>query len=47
MLTTSLTRFLVDGSGKVVWSHNSYTEGDEEKLYENVKKLAAGESLSH
>ena len=39
--------FLVDGSGKVVWSHNSYTEGDEEKLYENVKKLAAGEALSH
>lgn len=39
--------FLVDGNGKIVWSHNSYTEGDEEKLYENVKKLAAGESLSH
>lgn len=39
--------FLVDGNGKIVWSHNSYTEGDEEKLYENVKKLANGESLSH
>ena len=39
--------FLVDGKGKIVWSHNSYTEGDEETLYENVKKLAAGESLTH
>src|SRR5688572_19922587 len=34
--------FLVDGKGNIVWSHNSYTEGDEEKLYENVKKLALG-----
>jgi peroxiredoxin len=39
--------FLVDGSGKIVWSHNSYTEGDEDKLLENVKKLAKGEALSH
>ncbi len=39
--------FLVDGKGKIVWSHNSYTEGDEEKLYENVKKLVNGETLSH
>src|SRR3954470_15030733 len=39
--------FLVDGNGKIGWSHNSYTDGDEEKLYENVKKLAAGEVLSH
>jgi len=39
--------FLVDGTGKIVWNHNSYTEGDEETLYANVKKLIAGESLSH
>lgn len=39
--------FLVDGKGNIVWSHNSYTEGDEEKLFENVKKLAAGETLAH
>lgn len=39
--------FLVDGNGKIVWSHNSYTEGDEEKLFENVKKLVNGESLKH
>lgn len=39
--------FLVNGKGEIVWSHNSYIEGDEEKLYENVKKLAKGEALSH
>jgi thiol-disulfide isomerase/thioredoxin len=39
--------FLIDGNGKIVWSHNSYTEGDEEKLYENIKKLAKGEALTH
>jgi len=39
--------FIVDGEGNIVWSHNSYTEGDEETLYENVKKIAAGEKISH
>ncbi|MCW3078128.1 MAG: thiol-disulfide isomerase-like thioredoxin [Bacteroidetes bacterium] len=39
--------FLVDGLGKIVWSHNSYSEGDEDKLYENVKKLIKGEKLEH
>lgn len=39
--------FLIDGKGEIVWSHNSYTDGDEEKLYENVKKLVKGEALSH
>jgi cytochrome c biogenesis protein CcmG/thiol:disulfide interchange protein DsbE len=39
--------FLVDGKGKIVWSHNSYTEGDEDQLFENVKKLAKGEALTH
>ncbi len=39
--------FLVNGKGEIVWSHNSYIEGDEEKLYENVKKLVKGEPLSH
>jgi peroxiredoxin len=39
--------FLVDGNGKIVWSHNSYSEGDEEKLYENVKALVNGEKLKH
>lgn len=39
--------FIVNGEGKIVWSHNSYTEGDEDALYENVKKLAKGEALTH
>jgi cytochrome c biogenesis protein CcmG/thiol:disulfide interchange protein DsbE len=39
--------FLVNGNGEIVWSHNSYAEGDEEKLYENVKKLAKGEKIEH
>jgi len=39
--------FLVNGKGEIVWQHNSYSEGDEEELYEAVKKLAAGEELDH
>lgn len=39
--------FLVDGTGQIVWSHNSYSEGDEEHLFENVRKLAKGEKLAH
>ena len=37
--------FLLDGSGKVVWQHNSYNPGDEEELLELVKKLNAGEEI--
>lgn len=37
--------FLVDGAGKIVWQHNSYSEGDEYALYEQVKKLANGERI--
>jgi len=39
--------FLVDGKGNIVWSHNSYAEGDEDKLYENVQALVKGEPLKH
>jgi cytochrome c biogenesis protein CcmG/thiol:disulfide interchange protein DsbE len=39
--------FIIDGQGQIVWSHNSYAEGDEEILFENVKKVAKGEKLSH
>ena len=39
--------FLVDGKGQIVWSHNSYAEGDEAKLYEALKKVAKGEKLEH
>lgn len=35
--------FLIDGNtGKVVWQHNSYAPGDENHIYEEIKKLASG-----
>lgn len=37
--------FLIDGNGHIVWQHNAYNPGDEEELYELVKKLSAGESI--
>lgn len=39
--------FLVDGSGNIVWSHTGFSEGDEDKLYENIKKVAKGEKVEH
>jgi peroxiredoxin len=33
--------FLMDSKGNIVYSHNNYAPGDEEKLYEEIKKLAA------
>ena len=32
--------FLVDASGNIVYSHNNYAPGDEDKLYEEIKKLS-------
>ena len=37
--------FLVDGDGNIVWQHNSYSEGDEYRLYELVEKLSKGEKI--
>ncbi len=37
--------FLIDGNGNIVWQHNSYTPGDEDELYELVKKLVNGEEI--
>jgi peroxiredoxin len=31
--------FLVDKEGNIVYSHNNYAPGDEEKLYQEIKKL--------
>lgn len=31
--------FLVDQNGNIVYSHNNYSPGDEEKLYDEIKKL--------
>lgn len=36
--------FIIDGKGNIVWQHNSYAEGDEDILFEAVKKVAAGEA---
>lgn len=33
---------VVDGKGKIVWVHNSYNEGDEDKVFEVLKKITAG-----
>lgn len=33
--------FLIDKDGNIVYSHNNYAPGDEEKLYEEIKKIAA------
>jgi len=38
--------FLINGQGEIVWQHNSYTEGDEIRLFELIKKLASGQPLS-
>lgn len=31
--------FLLDGNGKIVFSHNSYAPGDEEELYDRILEL--------
>ena len=38
--------FLVNGKGEIVWQHNSYSPGDEEKLFENIKSVIAGKPIS-
>lgn len=37
--------FLVNGDGQIVWQHNSYNPGDEEELFDLVRKLANGEAI--
>jgi cytochrome c biogenesis protein CcmG, thiol:disulfide interchange protein DsbE len=37
--------FLINSNQEIVWQHNSYAEGDELKLFQLVKKLAAGETV--
>jgi cytochrome c biogenesis protein CcmG, thiol:disulfide interchange protein DsbE len=31
--------FLIDGKGNIVYQHTSYADGDEEKLFQEIKKL--------
>ena len=33
--------FVIDGTGKVVWMHNEYQDGDEDKVFEELKKITA------
>jgi len=37
--------FLVDGAGNIVWQHNAYAPGDEDKLFALVRLLAAGKPI--
>lgn len=37
-VTPPLT-FLIDGEGNIVYTHNGYSEGDEDELYEHVLEL--------
>ncbi len=38
--------FLLDGNKQIVWQHNSYTEGDELKLFELIQKVASGQTIA-
>ncbi len=31
--------FLLDGNGNIIWQHTSYLPGDEQKVYQELKKL--------
>jgi cytochrome c biogenesis protein CcmG/thiol:disulfide interchange protein DsbE len=37
--------FILNNKGEVVWQQNSSAPGDEDKIYELVKKLARGENI--
>lgn len=37
---------IVDGNGEIVWQKTSYVTGDEETMYELIKKVAKGEKIS-
>jgi thiol-disulfide isomerase/thioredoxin len=39
--------FVVNGKGEVVWQHTSFSEGAELDLIEVVRKVNAGEPLTH
>lgn len=38
--------FLINNKGEIVWQQNASQPGDEEKIYELVKKLAKGEPIN-
>lgn len=39
--------FVINGKGEIVWQHTSFSEGAELDLINVVRKVAAGETLSH
>ena len=38
---------VVDAKGQIVWTHSGYKDGDEDELFEVIKKVAAGEEVGH
>jgi peroxiredoxin len=38
--------FILDGDGRVVWQHTSFSEGGELQLIDNVRKIIAGKEIS-
>lgn len=38
---------LINGEGKIVYTHTGYQEGDEDALFELIKQLAEGKELEH
>ena len=38
--------FVLNGKKEIVWQHVSYAPGDEKKLYEIVRQVAAGKEIS-
>jgi cytochrome c biogenesis protein CcmG, thiol:disulfide interchange protein DsbE len=38
--------FVVNGNKEIVWQHNAAAPGDEDKLFEIVKKVAKGEKVN-
>lgn len=39
--------FVLNGNGEVVWQHVGYSEGNEEEVYEVIKKLVAEAPAQH
>lgn len=39
--------FILDKEGNILWQHTSYSPGDEDEIYEIIKKVAAGEKINH
>lgn len=38
--------FIIDSTGTVVYQHTTYAEGDEDILYEKIKKVSKGEKVN-